>query len=67
MLGVFVACVLDSEIINNQTEDNGTGRMGEKTMSMLCLDVLGEMLDALAGRIEMDKSDSYSCECFCIA
>jgi hypothetical protein len=44
---VFVASVLDSEIINKQTEENGTGSMGEETRSMLYLDVtvLGEMLD----------------------
>jgi hypothetical protein len=29
ILGVFVACVLDSEIINKQTEDNGKVRRGE--------------------------------------
>jgi hypothetical protein len=47
MLGVFVASVLDSDIINNQTEENGTGSMGEETTSVLCLHatVLGEMLD----------------------
>jgi hypothetical protein len=47
MLDAFVASLLDSEIINKQTEDNGTGSMGEEARSMLCLDVtvLGEMLD----------------------
>jgi hypothetical protein len=47
MLGVFVASAFDSDIINNQTKDNGTGSIGEETTSVLCLDatVLGEMLD----------------------
>jgi hypothetical protein len=40
MLGVIVACVWDSEIINNQTEDNGTGDMGEETRSALCIYVI---------------------------
>jgi hypothetical protein len=41
-----VASVLDSNIINNQTEKNGTGSMIEETACVLCLDptVLGELL-----------------------
>jgi hypothetical protein len=35
MLGVSVARVLDSEVINNQTECNGTGSMGEENMSVV--------------------------------
>jgi hypothetical protein len=35
MLGVSVARVLYSEVINNQTECNGTGSMGEENMSVV--------------------------------
>jgi hypothetical protein len=44
---VFAARVLYSKVINNQTEDNGTGSMGEETKGVFCLYVtaLGEMLD----------------------
>jgi hypothetical protein len=40
-------CTPNSEVICNQTEDNGTGSIGEETRNMLCLyvTVLGEMLD----------------------
>ena len=47
MLGVYAACVLYSEVINNQAGDHETGSMGEKTGGVICLYVivLGEMLD----------------------
>jgi hypothetical protein len=47
MLGVFAARVLYAEFINNQTEDNGTGGMGEETRTLLCqyVTVLVGMLD----------------------
>jgi hypothetical protein len=47
MLGVVAAGVLDSEVINNQTEHDGTGSMGEETVRVFCsyVAVLGEMLD----------------------
>jgi hypothetical protein len=40
MLSVFAACVLDIEIIDNQTEEDRTGSMGsmgEETGRMLCV------------------------------
>ena len=37
MLGVFVAGVLDFEIIDNQTEEDRRGSMGEETGRMLCV------------------------------
>jgi hypothetical protein len=51
MLGVLVARVLYYEVINNQTEDGGTGSMGEETGSVLCLYVIvsGEMLEHVRG------------------
>jgi hypothetical protein len=46
-LGVFIASVLHSEVVNNKTKDNRLGGMGRETGSVLCLYVaeLGEMLD----------------------
>jgi hypothetical protein len=47
MLDVFATSVLDSEIIDDQTEEDRTGRsIGEETGSMLCRYVaeFGEMV-----------------------
>jgi hypothetical protein len=62
-LGVFVSGVLDSEIIDNQTEEDRTDSMGEETGRMLCGHVaeFGEVLDeAIVSEIACVLREDYA-------